>query len=419
MKHALWIICIGFAISCKKERLPDDERPVSPTTGTRTEFTLDSIYLYARQVYFWNDALPAYADFNPRKYAIPGAEQTALKQELFALSQLKVNVQTGLPFEYPLYAGHPKFSFMEKAALATGKTAATATDDQALLKTALFSTGNLNVAYLAMGSFPALKDCRTQLDEAFASFTQASPKHMVIDLRSNAGGYVETAEYIANLIAATGLNGKIMYTEQYNTLLQSGKATLLKNQPYLDENGRPVLYQGRNATMADVNYTEAGNTYRFSKKGTLTGISHVYFIVSGKTASASEMLISVLKPYFEVKVVGSQTYGKPVGFFAVKVDVYSIYFSGFLIRNAAGWSDYFGGIVPDIPVTAGNDAVLGDPSEACLNAVLSQIANGRPSFTVRSLKAGSLSSAGLMQEGFNHMLENRLKLSTPEPEGLP
>ena len=217
MKYWPFIIGIVLALGCKKGRLNADDVPISPTTGTRTEFTLDSIYLYAREVYLWNDALPAYADFNPRKYAVPGTEQTVLKQELFALSQLKVNVRTGLSYEYPLYAGHPKFSFMEKAALTAGKTAASATDDRAVLKTALLSTGSLNVAYLAMGSFPALKDCRTQLDEAFASFTPASPKHMVIDLRSNAGGYVETAEYIANLIAAVGLNGKIMYTEQYKS----------------------------------------------------------------------------------------------------------------------------------------------------------------------------------------------------------
>ncbi|MNL59459.1 hypothetical protein D3C87_1831940 [compost metagenome] len=88
------------------------------------------------------------------------------------------------------------------------------------------------------------------------------------------------------------------------------------------------------------------------------------------------MLISVLKPYFKVKVAGSQTYGKPVGFFVVKVDVYRIYFAGFLIRNAEGWSDYFNGISPDIPVQADDNALPGDPQEACLKAVLADIGAG-------------------------------------------
>ena len=376
MRYGIWVIIIFVVLSCKKDSLRADDAPISPTTGTRAEFTLDSIYLYAREVYLWNDALPSYADFNPRKYVSLGNEFTAFKQELFDLSQIKTNVGTGKPYELPFYAGHAKYSFMEKSGASAGKIAATVTGNETFLKTALFSVGSANVAYLSLGSFPALKDSRTALDQAFAGLASANPRHMVIDLRSNAGGYVETAAYIANLLAPANLNGKVMYTEQYNTLLQSGKSKLLKHQPYLDENGKPVLYQGRNATMADVDYTEAGNTYRFSKKGTMTGITDVYFIVSGTTASASEMLISVLKPYFKVKVAGSQTYGKPVGFFVVKVDVYRIYFAGFLIRNAEGWSDYFNGISPDIPVQADDNALPGDPQEACLKAVLADIGAG-------------------------------------------
>lgn len=421
MKPVLWIICIGFALGCKKERLPDDELVVSPTIGTRHEFTLDSIYLYARQIYLWNDVLPAYAEFNPRKYAVADAELKAFKQEVFELSQVKINPNTGLPYEFPIFAGLAKYSFIEggTAGERAGKTAEIAVATGALLKTTVITVGGINVAYVALGSFPPLRDCKTVLDHAFAELAILNPRHIVLDLRANPGGYIETAEYIANLIAPSTLTGKVMYTEQYNTLLQAGKATLLRHQPYLDEEGKAVIYKGRNATMADVNYTEAANTYRFSKKGSVEGITDIYFIVSGTTASASEMLISVLKPYFKVRVAGVKTYGKPVGFFGVKIDVYNIYLSGFLIRNAMGWFDYFNGIIPDIPVTGSNDAALGDPSEACLNAVLSVIANRPASFTVRTIRAGSLHSAGLVQEQFKGMLENRLRLRTPGPGRLP
>lgn len=412
MKHALWIICIGFALGCKKKQLPDD---VLPTTGTRTEFILDSIYSYTRQIYLWNDILPEYAVFNPRKYAVLGTDLKAFKQEIFELSQFKINQQTGLPYEFPIFAGHAKYSFIEERKAGTGKTAVTAMATGMLLKTAVIAVGDINVVYVALSSFPPLKDCKAVLDQAFAELAILSPRHIVIDLRVNPGGYVETVEYIANLIAPGTLNGKVMYTEQYNALLQAGKATLLTHQPYLDEDGKAVIYKGRNATMADVNYTEAANTYRFSKKGSMEGIADVYFIVSGTTASASEMLISVLKPYFKVRVAGLQTYGKPVGFFGVKIDVYSVYLSGFLIRNAMGWSDYFNGIIPDIPVTGSHDAVFGDPSEACLNAVLSAIANRPASFTVKTVRTGSLHSAGLVPEQLKEMHENRLKLRTPEP----
>lgn len=53
---------IAFAIwcmlACKKnndENLPSN---IFPTTGTRTEFTLDSIFLYTKEIYLWQDALP-------------------------------------------------------------------------------------------------------------------------------------------------------------------------------------------------------------------------------------------------------------------------------------------------------------------------------------------------------------------------
>ncbi|WP_262506178.1 S41 family peptidase [Sphingobacterium spiritivorum] len=130
----------------------------------------------------------------------------------------------------------------------------------------------------------------------------------MLDLRYNKGGYIETTEYLANLIAPSRLNGKIMYTEQFNNLLISGHAKILKHQPYLDHNGNYVKINGRQATMADVDFSEKGNTYQFSKKGKLESIKNIYFITSQSTASASELLISLFKPYFNVKTVGQKTF---------------------------------------------------------------------------------------------------------------
>lgn len=85
-----------FLTSCKKDKDPDpeEEEIISPTTGTRTQFTLDSIFLYARHVYLWQDALPTYQDFDPRvRYGNISPEFTAYKKELFDITQYKKTVQ--------------------------------------------------------------------------------------------------------------------------------------------------------------------------------------------------------------------------------------------------------------------------------------------------------------------------------------
>ncbi len=381
------------------------------------QFTLDSIFLYAKQVYLWNDALPSYDVFNPRsKYGSISPELNAFKAELLDISQLKNNPATGKPYELPVTSGKPKYSYLQNGRSVPGRNAGSATAGLAVLKSLVISSGQNKIAYLALGSFPDLSTCKTELENAFAGFTPTSPRHVVIDLRSNTGGYVETAEYVANLLAPSTLNGKVIFSERFNSQMQGGKATILKHQPYLDDEGKPVIYKGREATMADVDFTENGNTYKFSKKGSLETVTDVYFIVSGHTASASELLISSLKPYFNVRLVGEKTYGKPVGFFGINIDQYSIYLSSFLVRNAQGWSDYFEGMEPDVRVAMPSDPALGDPHEPCLKKVL-ELING-----VQVPKNEVAPNARIMQANpntkvadkdsvmFVPMIEHRLKL---------
>lgn len=399
--------------ACRKDTVTS-KLPVSPTTGTRAQFTLDSIYLYAKQIYLWSDALPSYTAFNPRKYASEPVELNAFNTELFDLSQLKVNPQTGLKYEEPVNPGSPKYSFITDLN-ANGELAAVGTPTLgAVLKDTLIDK---NIGYIALGSFPELNTCKEALDAAFSKLAAVSPQQLVVDLRYNGGGFVETAEYVANLIVPSGLNGKVMFSERYNALLQASDADILKNQIYYDENGKTVSYKGRTANLADVDYTEAGNTHKFSKQGDLETVKDIYFITSANTASASELLISSMKPYFNVKLVGGTTYGKPVGFFPVKIDVYSVYLSGFLIRNAQGWSDYFQGIPADVEVTSQDAPVLGDLQEACFNAVLSLIDGTSLSEVQQQANKKSLqiisafksSAAGKVLKPVG-MIENRLKL---------
>lgn len=387
----LLILILIATAACKKAAVVVDEveEIVSPTSGTRSQFTLDSIYLYAKQIYLWNDVLPTYATFNPRqKYAAMGDGIAAFKQELFDITQLKVNPVSGSAYEQPVYFENPKYSYLQAGRSMPGTTAGVSNPTTAVMATQAIVNGSENIGYIALGSFPALASCKASLDDAFSQLAAAKPKNLVVDLRSNGGGYLETSAYIANLIAPNTLNDKVMYSEQFNLQMQNGKTTILKHQPYLDAAGKTVMYKGRAATMADVDFTEAANTYRFDKKGTLQSVQNIYFIVSGNTASASEMLISCFKPYLNVKLIGEHTYGKPVGFFAINIDQYSIYLSSFVIKNAAGWSDYFTGMLPDVNVKGDAQPDLGNPAETCLNAAI-QLINGTRKLAVTQLAATS------------------------------
>lgn len=91
--------------SCHKDKKLD-----LSSTG---DLLKDSLYLYEKEDYLWNDAIPSYAAFNPRGY--DGSNNlSSLSKEIFAISQLKVNTATGKPYEYyKIDPRVPKYSFVD------------------------------------------------------------------------------------------------------------------------------------------------------------------------------------------------------------------------------------------------------------------------------------------------------------------
>ncbi len=63
-------LLIGFS-SCKKDpkATPEPVTPPVTTPPTRAELTRDSIFLYAKDTYYWNEPFPTYDAFKPRSYA--------------------------------------------------------------------------------------------------------------------------------------------------------------------------------------------------------------------------------------------------------------------------------------------------------------------------------------------------------------
>lgn len=221
----------------------------------------------------------------------------------------------------------------------------------------VISADNHNIGYLVYNSFFTTLNSNNMaehpgLNVAFQHFKDKNITDLIIDLRYNGGGYTSIAEEMINAIAPQSADGQKMLEYQYNDKL---------NPSY----GETV----------DINKNNAYNP------PSLGNINKLVFIVSRETASASELVINSLKPYFpNLKLVGDTTDGKPVGYMIVPTPEthpqYEVLPVAFRAINSAGTSDYYNGFMPDKAVVDGVDKSWGDTDEACLKQALAYITSG-------------------------------------------
>ncbi|MCS4229247.1 S41 family peptidase [Sphingobacterium sp. BIGb0165] len=249
-----------------------------------------------------------------------------------------------------------------------------------VVKNMILEQGNKKIGYIAYNSFTPLSNSEKYLSPVLFIFEQKGITELIVDLRYNQGGYQTTVNFLANLIAPFSVNGKVMYSEHYNTKMQQGEAEILKNYNLLDENNKPIYSNGSPLTLFDIDYSVQSNVSYFEKTDGLSAVKKVYFIVSSMTASASELLINILKPYCDIEIIGVSkeneqevyTYGKPVGFFDIPVGQFDLYLSMYEIKNAQNIGGYYRGIKADssVPDDIKND--FGSPSDPAIIFVLNK-----------------------------------------------
>lgn len=228
----------------------------------------------------------------------------------------------------------------------------------AVLHKSVITAGTKKVGYLVFNQFfgaPA----RQELKQAFDFFEGQGIDELVVDLRYNPGGSVQTQDTLADLIAPKAADGQTMYRYFFNQNLQNGNFPLLSTKP----------------GFKNVSFSQSNNTQVFEKAGNLN-LTRVFVIGTNGTASASELLINNLRPYMDVKLLGDTTYGKPVGFFPIDIFDFSIYPISFKTVNSAGNADYYTGFVPDKLTVDGFNKDWGDVTEPSLAAALKYITTG-------------------------------------------
>jgi hypothetical protein len=255
-----------------------------------------------------------------------------------------------------------------------------------LKDTILTETNGSKLGYIVFNSFVSDAVADPVIDPIFANFAAQGVTDLVVDLRYNGGGYVSTAEHIDNLIVPSSKSGTLMYNTYYNSNLVGGKDPLLGNQWRV---GPPDYNYGQ------LDFSVAGNVVNFAKSGSLN-VNRVFFIITGQTASASELTINNLRPEMNVQFVGETSYGKPVGFFDIDINKYIMYTPEFSVENSTGQGGYYGGFTPGTTTYPGvNDyddltKNWGDPTEHLLADVLSYVNTG--AYAVRSPVVQSLNS---------------------------
>lgn len=202
------------------------------------------------------------------------------------------------------------------------------------------------IGYMLYNTFSP--DNANEVKQYAQQFKDNNVSDVVLDLRYNAGGDMESVELMAAILAPANQIGYTLAQLKYSDKKSAKDRTLT-----LDES----LLQG----TANL------------------GLTRLYVLTSTTTAGASEMLINCLKPYMDVFIVGEKTKGQTVATepFCSQKHSYCLRPVVCEVFNAQGTADYASGFTPDEQAGSLSNLAsvlpFGDPNEALLAKAIALI----------------------------------------------
>ncbi|WP_260482930.1 S41 family peptidase [Sphingomicrobium flavum] len=219
-----------------------------------------------------------------------------------------------------------------------------------------------STGYLNLRTFFA-STAEEDLTDAFQQFGAAGVTDIVIDLRYNGGGLVSVAEHLGDLLGQNR-SGQVFS----RTTFRSSKSA----------NNSTELFQPFSASRDPV---------------------RIAFITTGSSASASELIANSMLSYYgnDTALVGSDTFGKPVGQIAIDRAACDdrLRVVAFRTENADGQGDYYNGLASVYSNTcAASDDIftpLGNATEPSIAKALDFVNSGAGVCTPISAAKGTRS----------------------------
>jgi C-terminal processing protease CtpA/Prc len=194
--------------------------------------------------------------------------------------------------------------------------------------------------YIELASFISTAD--PLFDSIFAEFIAAGVTDIILDLRYNGGGLLSTANLLGDYLGAFANDGRVASQTLFN------------------------------ADRAAAN----NSTDFFARQGNSINLSRLVVIATNATASASELVTNSLEAYFDVGIVGDNTFGKPVGQIGLTFCEKILRPTSFQVVNALGEGDYFDGLPVDCQAPDDLNAMPGDDTDPNVVAALSYFNSG-------------------------------------------
>lgn len=187
-------------------------------------------------------------------------------------------------------------------------------------------------------------------------------EELILDLRYNPGGYVNTCKYLCNCLVPKSAYNSIFQQCSYNDILSNY---------YLYKTGNE-----RTFTLFNEPYPEGIDT--LEPNVVPIDIKRIFVLTSSYTASASEATIICLRPYINVLVIGEKTVGKGVGSWNIRDRRFKYSIQPITMRyyNANDETTPDEGITPDYYVAEGFETSkkeIGDINEPLLNTAINVI----------------------------------------------
>ena len=243
--------------------------------------------------------------------------------------------------------------------------------------------GGRKVGYINLRTF--ITPAEQSLRDAFASFRTQGITNVIIDLRYNGGGLVSTANVLGNLLGGARSRSEVF---AYQTF-----------RPEKSVENETTLFAPQTQSISPLK---------------------IAFIGTRGTASASELVINAFVPYMHANVglIGTNTYGKPVGQIALDRAACDdrLRVIAFALENSAHQGAYYNGLADTVEAScqASDDIShqMGSAQETMTKTALDYLA-GRSCSRIATGQSGQSLSASRPSELLSPKQPSAAQRETP------